>query len=62
VLPVTYWLVNPDVEENVNWVFGPGARPQKRLPALLYLAMVMVGFPLVIYLPTHLLLRALFGQ
>ena len=62
VLPVTYWLVNPDVEENVNWVFGPGARPQKRLPALLYLAMVMIGFPLVIYLPTHLLLRALFGQ
>jgi hypothetical protein len=31
------------------------------MPPLAYLATVMVLFPLVLYLPTHLLLRRLFG-
>lgn len=61
VLPLTYWLVNPEIEENVNWVFGPGGKPQHRLPPLAYLGLVMIGFPLLIYFPTHLLLHALFG-
>ncbi len=59
VLPLCYWLTDP--QENVNWVFGPGARPQKRLPPLLYLALIMAAFPLLIFLPTHFLLLTLFG-
>lgn len=59
VLPLCYWLTPP--QENVNWVFGPGGSPQRRIPPPLYLGLVMVFFPLVIYLPTHLLLLAVFG-
>jgi len=59
VLPVTYGVTDP--ADNINWVYGPGSRPQTRIPPLAYLATVMVFFPLVVYLPTHLLLRRLFG-
>jgi hypothetical protein len=59
VLPVTYALTEP--ADNVNWVYGPGSKPQTRISPRAYLVLVMLFFPLVIYLPTHLLLRALFG-
>lgn len=58
VLPVTYRLTDP--VKNINWVYGPGSEPQKRLPPLIYLSLLMIFFPVVIYFPTHLLLRALF--
>jgi hypothetical protein len=60
VLPLTYRLAEPNMD-NVNWVFGWTATPQKRMPPLAYLGVMMVFFPLVIYFPTHLLLRTLFG-
>lgn len=58
VLPVTYWLTDP--AENVNWVHGPGSQPQRWMPPRLYLALILVLFPLVLYLPVHLVLLALF--
>jgi hypothetical protein len=54
VMPVTYALTDPD--KNINWVFGPGAKPQHALPPLLYLGFLMAIVPLVVYLPTHLVL------
>lgn len=59
VLPVCYRFTDP--KENVNWVFGPGGAPQQRLHPLVYLALLMLGFPLLIYLPTHVLLLWQFG-
>ena len=59
VLPVTYAVVRP-ADENINWVYGFGER-QKRLPPLVYLALLMIGFPLAVFLPTHFALKALFG-
>jgi hypothetical protein len=47
-----------DRSENINWVFGPGRRPQSRMAPGLYLALLMAFFPGCIYLPTHLVLRA----
>jgi hypothetical protein len=59
VLPVCYlWTPAAD---NVNWVFGPGGTPQRRLPPPVYLGLLMAGFPLLVYLPTHFMLIALFG-
>ncbi len=58
VLPVSY-LIGPK-EKNINWVFGP-ARIQTRFHPLLYLALLTLGFVAVIFVPTHLLLLALFG-
>jgi len=60
VLPVTYWLTDED--DNINWVYGPGTRRQSWMRPPAYLALLMVVFPVVFYLPVHLVLRALFGH
>jgi hypothetical protein len=59
ILPLTYAVTKP--EDNINWVYGPGARPQRQVSPPLYLAFVLIFFPLIVYLPTHLLLRAVLG-
>ena len=51
-----------DPKENINWVFGPGGRPQRRLPPRVYLGLLLIVFPLIVYVPTHFLLQALFGR
>lgn len=61
VLPVTYLFADP--HRNVNWVHGPGGEGsrQTRFHPLVYLGLLMLGFPVIVYLPTHFLLLALFG-
>ena len=51
VLPITYWVTDP--AENVNWVHGLGRRQPWLHPGL-YLALLIVAFALVLYLPPHL--------
>jgi len=58
VLPLSYVMSNP--EENVNWVYGFGQKPQTILPAPLFPTVLMLLFPLVVYLPTHLLFARIF--
>jgi len=60
VLPASYLLTSP--AENVNWVFGPRAKPQRRLHPIAYLAALMAFFPLAVYWPSHLVLAALFAR
>lgn len=61
VLPLTYALTDP--HKNVNWVHGPGGEGvrQSRLHPFIYLGLLMIGFPVLVYLPTHFLLLTLFG-
>jgi len=59
VLPASYFLTTPS--QNVNWVYGPASGPQKWMPAPLYLVLLMLAFPLVLYLPTHFLLKKIFN-
>jgi hypothetical protein len=59
VLPVTYAVTTP-AHENINWVRGPD-KLQRRVPPLVWLGILMLAFPIGLYLPTHLALRALFG-
>ena len=59
ILPLTYAVTKP--EDNINWVYGPGARPQRQVSPPLYLAFVLIFFPLIVYVPTHLLLLAALG-
>ena len=58
VLPLSYFLTKRT--DNVNWVYGLGGGTQKWMPAPLYLVLLMIAFPLVLYLPTHFLLKRLF--
>jgi hypothetical protein len=58
VLPLSYWLTKP--EENVNWVHGFNNGLHKRVHPIVYLGLLMIGFPVLLYLPTHFLLVTLF--
>lgn len=58
VLPLSYLAGN--AHENVNWVYGFGHNLQKIMPAPLFVIVLMLLFPLIIYLPTHLLFVRIF--
>ncbi len=58
VLPMSYWLTEPS--ENVNWVYGFRNKRQSFIPAPVYVGLLMVLLPVIIYFPTHLLLTVLF--
>ena len=58
VLPLSYLVSNP--QENVNWVYGFGQNPQRILPPPLFVILLMLLFPLVVYLPTHPLFVRIF--
>jgi hypothetical protein len=60
LLPATWLLTTP--QENINWVYGPGAHAQSLLPPLAYLAIQMIVLPALVFWPTHLVLRRLFGR
>ena len=58
VLIITYLTTDP--EKDINWVFGPGSKPQQVLPPLIYLGLELVIIPICVLLPTHLLLKRIF--
>ena len=58
VLPLSYLFSNP--RENVNWVYDFGETAQGTLPAPIFLALVMLIYPIAIYLPAHLLFGKIF--
>jgi hypothetical protein len=54
---------NPNLPVNINYVYGlDDEKPQEWMPPLAYLALTMVGVPLFVFLPTHLVLRRVFCQ
>jgi hypothetical protein len=55
ILAASFLLAPP--QENVNWVYGPGERPQTKMPRVAYLCAVMVLFPVCAWWPAHRLLR-----
>jgi hypothetical protein len=59
ILLVSYLF--SDRSQNINWVYGFGDKPQTRMPALLYLALLMIVFLVVVYLPSHLLFKWIFA-
>ncbi|MDQ3190466.1 MAG: membrane-associated protein [Bacteroidota bacterium] len=59
ILPACY--VFTPVNENINWVFGPGSKPQQKIVPFLYFLLMMLSFPIVVFLPTHLLLNWIFN-
>lgn len=55
LLPATWLLIGPD--RNINWVWKPFDKPQELLSPPLYLLALCFLYPLLLYLPTHLILR-----
>lgn len=60
VFPATYFLTVPS--ENINWVFGIYGYGRIVSNPLLHVAILMMAFPILIYLPTHLALNYLFEK
>lgn len=70
LMPVCYFLLpgpppaadDPNTPVNVNYVYGmDDNQAQTWMPPLAWLALLIVGLPLLVYLPTHLLLKWVFG-
>ncbi len=50
---------NPDMAVNINYVHGLSyEKPQTTMPPWLWVSIMIVGFPIVFYLPAHLVFRA----
>jgi hypothetical protein len=71
LLPLCYFFTarppapaaNPTAAVNLNWVFGPGENAiQTWMAPGLYLALQLAFWPLVIYVPSHLIFRRLFPR
>ena len=58
VLSLSYLMSSP--QENVNWVYGFGQNPQIIPPGPLFVFILMLLFPLVVYLPTHVAFTRMF--
>lgn len=59
VLIFCYLFTEP--EKNINWVFGPGEKPQKKLAPLTYFLLLLFVIPVGVITPTHFVLNWLFG-
>jgi hypothetical protein len=57
VLLTCFFFTEPS--KNINWVFGPGKRPQQWVAPGVYLLILMIVFPICIYFPTQLALQAI---
>jgi hypothetical protein len=60
LLPIC-WL-GWDETLNLNWVYKPFNRPQTSMTPGLYLLVCIVGYTLLVFLPTHFLLARFFGR
>jgi hypothetical protein len=48
---------------NINYVYGlSDDKPQAWMPQAAWLACLFIGLPLLVYLPTHLVLKKVFGS
>ena len=56
-------LAFPNQPHNVNYVFGmDSSQPQTWIPQAAWVALLMAGLPLLVYLPTHAALRTAFDR
>lgn len=62
------WVVLPashlcsTVEDNVNWSHGLGTPPRTwGVPQPVFVGLLMIAFPVLLYLPTHMVLARVFG-
>jgi hypothetical protein len=58
VLPATFFVSDP--KDNINWVYGLGEHPQDIIPQGIYLGILMILFPALIYFPSHIIMKKYF--
>lgn len=60
LLPICWFVSDPVL--NLNWVYRPFNKPQTWMSPGLYLLVCILGYTVLVFLPTHLLLKKLFGK
>jgi hypothetical protein len=60
LLPVCYLATDP--ERNLNWVFGIGNPPETWVSGPVYLMLLMFAYPLLVFIPTHFMLKKVFNR
>ncbi len=58
IMVITYWYT--PVEENINWVFAARVYQWQDVSPAVWLVILMIGFPLFVFLPMHLVLMKFF--
>jgi hypothetical protein len=54
---------NPNLPVNIDYVYGlSDDAPQTWMPPLVYLGVLMIGLPICVFLPTHFVMRRIFGR
>ncbi|HLW66013.1 MAG TPA: hypothetical protein VKS79_11950 [Gemmataceae bacterium] len=71
VFPLTYWVslnfgdVQENIKDNINWVFGPFGKPQNPantgVSRQQFLLIALLLYPIVMHIPSHFLLTAMFS-
>lgn len=56
LFPLTYAIIDRK-GENINWVFGFGAKPLPKKHPIRYLIGLLLGITLLIYIPLHFILK-----
>ena len=59
LLAVCYLATDP--ERNINWVYGIGNPPQSWVSGNVYLVLLMLAYPLLVLIPGHFILKAVFN-
>ncbi len=52
LFPLSY--IFGSIRDDINWVYGPFAHEQQVIPPLLFLFASMILYPVVVFLPSHL--------
>lgn len=60
LLPVTFLTTAPEL--NINWLHSPFGYPQTLLAPPVFTAVMMLAYPLILFLPTHWCLQRVFRQ
>jgi hypothetical protein len=60
LLPICWFVSDPAT--NLNWVYKPFNKPQVWMPAGLYLLVCILGYTVLVFLPTHFLLLRFLGK
>ncbi len=58
VLPVSYFFTDP--VRNINWVHGFAGIPPAWMPPVVFVLLIMLAVPVLIFWPTHWLMQRLF--
>jgi hypothetical protein len=61
ILVLLFCYLFTDPEKNINWVFGPGEKPQQKISRQLYFSILVTVIPICVMTPMHFLLSGLFG-